>query len=241
MCGTNGLQQEARTGPEQHLASGAMTEVMMNQLKREMARLKKEVQRNNQPALLHHKAKSVVAFLVFHGAPWEAIKAIMLAKVCRWPVCKLKSNAISEEQIKNLATDVVKTEPGICDLVQNPEDPQTIRATRWLMEWKTAHWVNTQNMKGIPVPSALLRDHYRSLWGMGPHQKAIANHLDKLDSKKLSLTNWMRDFRERWGFMYKGMPTKAPMTKDEITNKVGLIHSLMPRSKNQHHRHFQET
>ena len=205
-----------------------------------MARLKKEGQRRTQPDLLHHKAKSVVAFLVCLGAPWEAIKTIMLAKVSTWPVCKLRSNDMSEELIKKWATDAVKKEPGICDLVRNPEHPQTIRATRWLIEWKTAHWVNTQNMKGIPVPSALVGDHYRSLWGMGPHQKAIANHLDKLDSKKLSFTNWLRDFRERWDFIYKGMPTQAPMTKEEITTKVGLVHSLMPRSKKQHPRHFQE-
>ena len=206
-----------------------------------MARLKKEGQRSKQPDLLHHQAKSVVAFLVFLGAPWEAIKTIMLAKVSKWPVCKLRSNDISEELIKKWATDAVKKEPGICDLVLNPEHPQTIRTTRWLMEWKTVHWVNSQNMKGIPVPSALVRDHYRSLWGMGPHQKAIANHLDKLDSKKLSFTNWMRDFRDRWGFIYKGMPIKAPMTKDEITTKVGLVYSLAPRSKKQPPRHFQET
>jgi len=127
-----------------------MTEVIMNQLKREMARLKKEGQRKNQPDLLHHQAKSVVAFLVFLGAPWEAIKTIMLAKVSKWPVCKLRSNDISEELIKKWATDAVKKEPGICDLVRNPEHPQTIRATRWLMEWHTAHWVNTQNMKRHP-------------------------------------------------------------------------------------------
>jgi hypothetical protein len=196
-------------------------ETQMESLKKEIARLKKEAQRKKQRGELCHEAKSVVAFLVFLGAPWECIKAVLMAKVCRWPVCNIKSTDITEDCIKIWATDAVKKEPGICDLATNPENQKTIRAKRWLLEWRTANWVNAQNMKGIPVPSALLRDHYKSLWGMGPHPLAITQHLDKLDSKKLSCTNWLRRFRNRWGYVYKGMPTKAPMTKDEITHKVG--------------------
>lgn len=203
----------------------------MESMKRELEKIRKQNYRNKKPDVLHHQAKSLVAMLVFLGAPWQCIKTVLMAKICRWPVCNIKGDDITEEQIKKWATEAVKKEPGLCDMADDPQRPKTMRSKRWVLEWQTANWVNAQNMKGIPVPSSLLRDHYRSLWGMGPHAKSISDHLDQLDSKKLSCTNWLRGFRQRWGYVYKGMPTKAPMTKDEIMKKARADLSHVPSSK----------
>jgi hypothetical protein len=125
----------------------------------------------------------VVAFLVFLGAPWDCTRAVLMAKICRWPICKIKSTDITEECIKAWATDAVKKEPGICNMAGNPESQRTIRANRWLLEWRTANWVNAQNIKGIPVPSSLLRDHYKSLWGWGHIRWPSHNTLTDLKAK----------------------------------------------------------
>ena len=166
--------------------------------------------------------KSIVASLVLLGAPWDCIKAVIGIKLKTNPTTSMTIDRISVDLIKDWAKQAVKQEPLLLEWSTDVQSKCHLKVKRLWLEWETAMWVNAQNMKGIPVPSRLVKTHYMNLWGVGPHVVQTQNHLESLALKSRSLKMWLHRFRRRWGFVYKAMPTKAPLTKKQMEKKVPM-------------------
>ena len=164
--------------------------------------------------------KCIAASLVLQGVPWDCIKAVMIIKLQGHPTVPMRAEDITVDIIKDWARQAVQKEPLLLEQATDVQSRVHVTAKRWWLEWSTACWINAQNLKGIPVPSRLVREHYLELWGGGPHTVEAQKHIDGFAFKSMSLKMWLKRYRKRWGFVYTTMPTKAPLTKEQMERKV---------------------
>lgn len=188
-------------------------------LKRSYACLKKQSQRLTHPDRLSCGVKNIVALLTLFGAPWECMKAVITLKVGALKSARMSVAGITTEKLKSIAKEAIDKKPGLLAIAEDETNRLHLQVKKTWLRWCTAHWLFSQNLKGISVPSRLLALHYLSLWGHGPHQEQLSKHMD-LFKVRSSTRKWMARFRKEWGFCYGKMPSKAPMDKAALARKA---------------------
>ena len=124
------------------------------------------------------------------------------------------------ERLKDAATKAAAKWKGPAKFWLERNDSHEHVAVKSLWHrWSIALWLRIQNMKGLCIPSDAVIDRYVSLWGQGPHQENLTNHLNQF-SKPLHREKWLRYFRQDWGFSYSTLPARSTTPVAEIRRKV---------------------
>ena len=163
-------------------------------------------------------AKLAEAMMVYELATSE--RAAVLKQYCqRWVRGDAHKELTGEEWLSILRGRLAKYE-GLLNAARCDVDhPVHVSALRTWNEYRLTLWLQSENCKGIAVPSGLLADKYRELFGMGPHGPHLTKHLETFVHQK-STKHWMTRWRKAWGITYSKCSRATPVAVTEIQSKA---------------------
>ena len=192
------------------------------EIKRSMTACKKATQRIRAPECISGGLKILIATLTFLKTPWGIIRAIAMSH-CAKSKCMRIAGEWHNDKLKELAKQGMQLKPNLAHEPLNEKDPMVFAAKRKVAECKLCLMVLHHNLKGVVMPAALVLQEYRRLWGMGPHEQLLTQHLEQL-MKKGRRNKWRRAWRHRWQLDVGALPQRASVTPVEIKEKVSTKH-----------------
>ena len=171
-------------------------------------------------------AKLAEAMMVYELATSE--RAAVLKQYCqRWVRGDAHKELTGEEWLSILRGRLAKYE-GLLNAARCDVDhPVHVSALRTWNEYRLTLWLQSENCKGIAVPSGLLADKYRELFGMGPHGPHLTKHLETFLHQK-STKHWMTRWRKAWGITYSKCSRATPVAVTEIQSKAASASKKKP-------------
>ena len=194
-------------------------EDMAKAAQRAVLAAKQKEKRQSRANVLPDGLQKILAMLVLLGAHWDCIRAMVSVKADKLKVTSVDGKALSTEEIQKLAKSYCDKNPAFPHTADNHEDAFQMQVSKLWRQWRTGQWLFLQNLKGISMPPSLVMEHYRSMWGHGPHGPRVTKHLDEFQSKAYK-RQWMSRFRKLWGYQYSKMPASAPMTDEMKKQKA---------------------
>ena len=168
------------------------------------------------------------AVLVYELAGEEG--AAVLKKYCQqWTRDQSHQQLTGTEWLELLRKRQARYESVVNAAREDPDHPVRVSAWRTVNEYRLALWLQTENCKGIAVPTGLLAQQYMNLFGMGPHGPYLSSHLNTFLQQK-STKHWLTRWRKTWGIKYAKCARAAPVATSEIEKKAG---PPSPQKKNQ--------
>ena len=195
-----------------------LTELATNAHRQILAE-KQQAKREGQAGVLQEGLQRTIAMLVLLGAHWDCIRAVVTVKTARLKVASGDGSKLTDADIQELAKDICERKPAFANTADNSEDAFQLKTCKVWRQWRTTQWLFLQNLKGIAMPPSLVMQHYRSLWGHGPHGPRVTKHMDEFKAKNYR-RQWMARLRKLWGFKYSKLPASAPMTEEVKRQKA---------------------
>ena len=195
------------------------------ELKRGLVRIRKRETREKGLPEISQSIQQRICLLVIMGSPWACIQAVALVLNVRKQKRMISPGMTTKERLKDIAAKAAaRWKEPIKFWLERHDSHEHVAAKSLWHRWSVALWLRVQNMKGLCIPSAAVIDRYVSLWGQGPHQENLTNHLNQF-SKPFYRKKWLRDFRKGWGFSYPTLPARTTTSVAEIRRKVTCLFS----------------
>ena len=174
---------------------------------------KQQEKRQLRASVLPDGVQQILAMLVLLGAHWDCIRALVSVETNKLNVICVDGEALSTEEIQKLAKGYCDKNPAFAHTADNHEDAFQLQVSKLWRQWRTGRWLFLQYLKGISMPPSLVMEHYRSMWGHGPHGPRVTKHLDEFKTKAYK-EQWTNRNRKLWGYQYSKMLAAAPMTEE---------------------------
>lgn len=172
-------------------------------------------------------SKLAEAMMVYEVATND--RAAVLKHYCqRWVRGEAHKDLSGQEWLGILRGRLAKHE-GLLNAARCDVDhPVHVSALRTWNEYRLSRWLQSENCKGIAVPSGLLADKYRELFGMGPHGPHLTKHLETFLHLK-STKHWMTRWRKAWGITYAKCSRATPVAVSEIQCKAAPAEKIIQK------------